>query len=110
MLQKMNSLLLCIIVFFGYFIAYHTYGRFLAKRVFRLNNANKTPAVALRDNIDYLPSKKDIVFGHHFTSIAGLGPILGPAIGIIWGWIPAILWCLLGSIFIGAVHDFAERG
>ena len=56
--------------------------------------------------MDYVPTSKSIVFGHHFTSIAGTGPIVGPAIAIMWGWVPALLWVVLGSIFIGAVHDF----
>ncbi len=65
------------------------------------------PSSALKDGVDFIPSKKHIVLGHHFTTIAGLGPIVGPAIGIIWGWLPAFLWVLFGSIFMGAVHDFS---
>jgi len=61
----------------------------------------------LRDGVDYVPSRKAVLFGHHFASIAGLGPILGPAIAVIWGWLPAILWVVLGSIFLGAVHDLS---
>ena len=64
------------------------------------------PSVALNDNKDYVPTEKSIIFGHHFTSIAGTGPIVGPAVAVIWGWVPALLWVLFGSIFIGAVHDF----
>ncbi|MBA7606180.1 Pyruvate/proton symporter BtsT [subsurface metagenome] len=90
----------------GYLIAYHTYGRFLAKKIFKLNKNASVPSVELRDGIDYVPARKGIIFGHHYTSIAGTGPIVGPAIGIIWGWLPAILWVFLGSIFMGAVHDF----
>lgn len=65
------------------------------------------PAHEFEDGVDFVPSKKNIIFGHHFTTIAGLGPIVGPAIGIIWGWLPAFLWIFLGSIFMGAVHDFS---
>jgi len=65
------------------------------------------PSHEFRDGVDYVPTKKHIIFGHHFTTIAGLGPIVGPAIGIIWGWIPAFIWVFLGSIFMGAVHDFS---
>ena len=90
----------------GYLVAYYTYGRFLAKKIFKLNKDARVPSVELRDGIDYVPARKGIIFGHHFTSIAGTGPIVGPAIGIIWGWLPAILWVLLGSILMGAVHDF----
>jgi len=102
----MNALLLILICGCGYLIAYHSYGRFLAKKIFKLNEAAPVPSVELRDGIDYVPARKGIIFGHHFTSIAGTGPIVGPAIGIIWGWLPAILWVFLGSIFMGAVHDF----
>ena len=66
------------------------------------------PSVELKDGVDYVPARKGIIFGHHFTSIAGTGPIVGPAIGIIWGWLPAVLWVFLGSIFMGAVHDFGS--
>jgi len=99
-------LLLIIIVIIGYFISYHTYGKFLAGKIFRLNPDNLCPSLSLRDDKDFIPTKKEVLFGHHFTSIAGLGPIVGPAIAIIWGWVPAILWIFLGSIFMGAVHDF----
>jgi carbon starvation protein len=64
------------------------------------------PSKTLEDGRDYVPTKKEIIFGHHFTSIAGTGPIVGPAIAIIWGWVPALLWIFIGSIVMGAVHDF----
>jgi carbon starvation protein len=73
--------------------------------VFGLVASNKTPAQVHDDGHDFVPSKKGLVFGHHFTSIAGTGPIVGPAIGVIWGWLPALIWVVLGSIFMGAVHD-----
>lgn len=103
----MNSLLLVLLAGIGYVIAYNTYGKFLAKKVLQLNSKNKLPSHEFRDNIDFVPTKKHILFGHHFTTIAGLGPIVGPAIGIIWGWVPAFLWVFFGSILMGAVHDFA---
>lgn len=102
----MNALLLCILVYVGFIIAYHTYGRFLGNKLFRLSKSAVTPAQELNDGIDYVPTKKEILFGHHFTSIAGTGPIVGPAIGVIWGWLPALIWVFLGSIVMGAVHDF----
>jgi len=71
----------------GYLVAYHTYGRFLARKIFKLNRNAPTPSKELQDGIDYVPTKKGIIFGHHFTSIAGTGPIVGPAIGVIWGWL-----------------------
>ncbi|MDG1358216.1 MAG: carbon starvation protein A, partial [Akkermansiaceae bacterium] len=64
------------------------------------------PAVELEDGNDFVPTSKGVVFGHHFTSIAGTGPIVGPALAVIWGWLPALLWVLIGSVFVGAVHDF----
>jgi len=101
----MDTLLLILICGAGYLVAYHTYGRFLAKKIFKLNKNASVPSVELHDGIDYVPARKGIIFGHHYTSIAGTGPIVGPAIGIIWGWLPAILWVFFGSIFMGAVHD-----
>jgi len=102
----MNSLVLAAIMMIGYFVAYHTYGKFLARKIFKLNPEAVCPSTTLQDDHDFVPTKKHILFGHHFTSIAGLGPIGGPAIAIIWGWVPAVIWVLLGSIFFGAVQDF----
>ncbi|RKX71355.1 carbon starvation protein A [candidate division WOR-3 bacterium] len=104
----MNGLILCILVYLGFIIAYKTYGRFLARRLFSLDRKAITPAQELNDGIDYVPTKKEILFGHHFTSIAGTGPIVGPAIGVIWGWVPALIWVVVGSIVMGAVHDFGS--
>jgi carbon starvation protein len=86
-------------------LAYRWYGRWLATRVFPLDNSEPTPAHTLRDGRDFVPAPPLVVFGHHFASIAGLGPLLGPAIAVIWGWVPALLWIVLGCIFVGAVHD-----
>ena len=104
----MNSLLLAIICFVAYIVAYHTYGKYIGQKIFNLNPDAKVPSSEMRDDVDYIPTKKEILFGHHFTSIAGLAPIVGPAIAIIWGWVPAVLWVVLGSIFMGAVHDFGS--
>ncbi|MEC8720532.1 MAG: carbon starvation protein A [Verrucomicrobiota bacterium] len=90
----------------GFVVAYHTYGRWLGRRIFELSAKTVCPSLALEDGVDYVPTSKGVVFGHHFTSIAGTGPIVGPAIAVMWGWVPALLWVVLGSIFIGAVHDF----
>ncbi len=103
----MNSLVLIVLTLIGYIIAYRTYGRFIGNKIFNLSKSNKMPSHELRDDIDFVPTKRDIVFGHHFTTISGLGPIVGPAIGVIWGWLPAMIWIFLGSIFMGAVHDFS---
>ena len=102
----MNSLFLAAIMFAGYIIAYHTYGKFLSKKIFRIDPDATCPSAEFQDNMDFVPTDKHVLFGHHFTSIAGLGPIVGPAIAIIWGWVPAIIWVLFGAIFMGAVHDF----
>ena len=104
----MNSLVLAVFSFAAYIIAYNTYGRFLADKIFKLDSSCITPAHEFSDNLDFVPSRKEVLFGHHFTSIAGLGPIVGPAIAVIWGWLPAVLWVLIGSIFMGAVHDFGS--
>jgi carbon starvation protein len=104
----MNTALLVIAVFVLYLVAYHTYGRYLARRIFCLNPDRTTPAHEVNDGIDFVPSRTSLVFGHHFTSIAGTGPIVGPAIAVVWGWVPALLWVLIGSIVMGAVHDFGS--
>ena len=91
--------------FIAYLIAYHTYGKWLGRKIFRLDPQAITPSVEVNDGKDYVPTKREVIFGHHFTSIAGTGPIVGPAIAVFWGWLPALLWVLFGCIFIGAVHD-----
>jgi len=95
-----------VLSFVGYIIAYRLYGRYIARKILITSDKNLMPAHELKDGVDFVPTKKSIVFGHHFTTIAGVGPIVGPAIGVIWGWVPAFLWVFFGSIFMGAVHDF----
>ncbi|MCP5517975.1 MAG: carbon starvation protein A [Verrucomicrobiales bacterium] len=104
----MATLLIALLAGLGFIVAYHTYGRWLARRLFRLDPDAEVPSVQLCDERDYVPTAKSIVFGHHFTSIAGTGPIVGPALAIMWGWLPALLWVVFGSIFIGAVHDLGS--
>lgn len=104
----METLAIAVGAFVFYLIAYHTYGRWLGQRIFRLSKDAVVPAVEFEDGTDYVPTSKGVVFGHHFTSIAGTGPIVGPALAVIWGWVPALVWVLLGSVFIGAVHDFGS--
>jgi carbon starvation protein len=101
----MDTLLVAVLSFFGFIVAYNTYGRYLARKIFDLNPDAEVPSHQLNDGVDYVPTRRAIVFGHHFTSIAGTGPIVGPAIAVFWGWVPALIWVLVGSIFIGAVHD-----
>lgn len=88
-------------------VAYFTYGRFVSNKL-KISNKNITPAHTLEDGIDYVPSKVPVVLGHHFSSIAGAGPIVGPIIAIAFGWIPAVIWILVGGIFFGAVHDITS--
>jgi carbon starvation protein len=101
----METLLIAVGAFVAYLVAYHTYGRWLSRKLFKLDARAVVPAVEMEDGTDYVPTAKSVVFGHHFTSIAGTGPIVGPALAVMWGWVPALLWVLFGSIFIGAVHD-----
>jgi carbon starvation protein len=102
----MAALLIMILAFIGYLIMYQLYGKFIGNKIFALSAAAKAPSVELEDGTDYVPTKKEVIFGHHFTSIAGTGPIVGPAIAIIWGWLPAMIWIFVGTIVMGAVHDF----
>jgi len=88
----LGSVILIVATFLGYLVAYHTYGRFLADKIFKLDENARVPSRELEDGTDYVPTRKGIIFGHHYTSIAGTGPIVGPAIGIIWGWVPALIW------------------
>jgi carbon starvation protein len=104
----MAALLIALAAGTAFLVAYHTYGRWLARKIFRLDPDALVPSVELNDDRDFVPTRRSIVFGHHFTSIAGTGPIVGPALAIMWGWVPALLWVLLGSIFIGAVHDLGS--
>jgi carbon starvation protein len=102
----MNSLILAVGAAVLYLVAYHTYGKYIGKKLFKIDSANVCPSKTLEDGVDFVPTQKPILFGHHFTSIAGTGPIVGPAVAIIWGWVPALLWVLFGAIFMGGVHDF----
>ncbi len=88
-------------------LAYRFYGNFVYKK-FGLNDKKPAPSHTHRDGIDYEPSKPIVVLGHHFASIAGAGPIVGPIIAVTFGWIPAVIWILVGGIFFGAVHDLGS--
>lgn len=98
-------LLLGVAIFaFGYLF----YSKYLSRRVYRLDGAFTTPAHELRDNVDYVPTNRFILWGHHFTSVAGAAPIVGPAIAMIWGWLPAFLWVTIGTIFFAGMHDLGS--
>jgi len=91
-----------------YFLGYRYYSSYLADRVYGLDPAFVTPAHTFSDGVDYVPTNKHVVFGHHFTSVAGAAPIVGPAIAAFWGWGPALAWIVLGTIFAAGVHDFGS--
>jgi carbon starvation protein len=89
-----------------FYFAYRTYCRFIAVRVLSLNAKRLTPAVRLNDGIDYVPTNRVVVFGHHFAAIAGAGPLIGPVLAVQLGYAPGLMWILAGAIFAGAVQDF----
>ncbi len=103
----MSPVAVVLCAFAAYFVGYRVYARFLASRVFHLDASATTPSHALRDDIDYVPTRPSILFGHHFASITGLAPMLGPAVAVIWGWLPAVCWVVFGALFVGCVHDFS---
>ena len=90
----------------AFFFAFKFYARFVGERIFDDREEITTPAHEFEDGRDFVPTDKHVLFGHHFTSIAGAAPIVGPCIAAYWGWLPALLWVVLGTIFMGAVHDF----
>lgn len=103
----MLPLLAAIIALVLYVLGYQFYARHLASRIFKLNDSSPTPAHTMPDGIDYVPTNRFVLFGHHYASITGLAPMLGPAVAVIWGWLPAMLWVVFGAILVGCVHDFS---
>ncbi|MGE3635803.1 MAG: carbon starvation protein A, partial [Sandaracinaceae bacterium] len=87
-------------------LGYRFYARWVGRRVFGDDEAITTPAHRFEDGQDFVPTDRHILFGHHFTSIAGAAPIVGPCVAAFWGWLPALVWVVVGTIFMGAVHDF----
>lgn len=102
----MSAPLVVLCCFACYAAGYLVYARYLSRGVFGLRSAAPTPAHRYEDGVDYVPSHRFVLFGHHYASITGLSPMLGPAIAVIWGWLPAMLWVVLGAVLIGCVHDF----
>jgi carbon starvation protein len=100
-----NILLVFALTIVAFILAFRFYGRYLDK-IFDMDHDNPTPAKSIQDSRDYVPGKWQVVFSHHFSSIAGGGPIIGPAVAAIYGFYPSWIWIILGAIFIGAVHDF----
>ncbi len=103
----MNAIVVAAVGLVAYALAYRFYSRFLAEKIFRLDPDYVTPAHEYQDGTDFVPTNKHVLWGHHFTSVAGAAPIVGPAIAVFWGWLPAVLWVIFGTIFFAGVHDFA---
>lgn len=102
----MSSIVLLLVGLSAFATGYLVYSRYVARKIYQLDPDFRTPAHEFEDGVDFLPTNRNVLFGHHFTSVAGAAPIVGPAIAVIWGWLPAFLWVVLGTIFAGAVHDF----
>jgi carbon starvation protein len=103
----MNSLFLVLFAIIAFVIAYTTYGAWLCKK-WGMDPSRPTPAHTMSDGVDYVPASAPVLLGHHFASIAGAGPIVGPITAAIFGWVPVTLWIVFGSIFFGGVHDFGS--
>ena len=102
----MNAAVLAVIGLTMIFLGYRFYSKFIAEKIYQLDPDFVTPAHAQRDDIDYLPTNRVVLWGHHFTAVAGAAPIIGPGIAVIWGWLPAFLWVVIGTMFFAGVHDF----
>ena len=100
------SALIIIIGLLLYLILYFTYGKKIERDVVKASDSNEAPSKRLFDGVDYIPARRGVLFGHHFASIAGAAPIIGPAVAMCWGWVPGLLWIWFGNVFIGAVHDY----
>ena len=104
----MPAIFVVVVVLVAFFLAYTFYSKYLAEKVYALDKSFETPAHEFEDGVDYVPTNKHVLFGHHFTSVAGAAPIVGPAIAAFWGWLPALLWITFGTIFAAGVHDFGS--
>ena len=104
--ETINALWVVIAAVCVYLIAYRYYSRFIAKKVFQLDPTRMTPAWKHNDGLDYVPTNKHVLFGHHFAAIAGAGPLVGPVLAAQMGYLPGMLWILAGVVFAGAVQDF----
>ena len=102
----MNAIVLALIGMIILGLGYRYYSKFVAEKIFRLDPNYVTPAHRYKDDVDFVPTNKFVLWGHHFTSVAGAAPIVGPAIAVYWGWLPAFLWVILGTVFAAGVHDF----
>jgi len=101
----MSAIFLMVFGLVAMSLGYFVYSKFIAEKIYQLDDSNVTPAHTMQDGIDYVPTNKFVLWGHHFTSVAGAAPIVGPAIAVIWGWLPAFIWVVFGTIFFAGVHD-----
>ncbi|MDP4911477.1 MAG: carbon starvation protein A, partial [Pseudomonadales bacterium] len=101
----MQSILIVLLGLSGMLFGWFVYSKFIAEKIFQLDPDFITPAHELEDGVDFVPTNKFVLWGHHFTSVAGAAPIVGPAIAVYWGWVPAVAWVTLGTIFFAGVHD-----
>ena len=101
----MNAIILAVVGLGTMLLGFRFYSKFIAEKIYKLDPNFETPAHAMRDNIDYVPTNKVVLWGHHFTAVAGAAPIIGPGIAVIWGWVPAFLWVVLGTVFFAGIHD-----
>jgi carbon starvation protein len=101
----MSSVLIVIMGLAGFSFGWYVYSRFIAEKIYKLDPNFVTPAHQVNDGVDYVPTNKFVLWGAHFTSVAGAAPIVGPAIAVYWGWVPAVLWVTFGSVFFAGVHD-----
>ncbi|MCC5948080.1 MAG: carbon starvation protein A [Nitriliruptoraceae bacterium] len=104
----MPAVVVLVVVFGMFYLGWRYYSVYLADHVYALDDGNVTPAHTMQDGVDFVPTNKHVLFGHHFTSVAGAAPIVGPAIGVFWGWGPALLWVVIGTIFASGAHDFGS--
>tara|TARA_B100000614_G_scaffold3407_1_gene3349 strand:+ start:1177 stop:2850 length:1674 start_codon:yes stop_codon:yes gene_type:complete len=102
----MQSIMIVLMGLAGMTFGWFVYSKFIATKIYQLDPNFVTPANEFNDGVDYVPTNKYVLWGHHFTSVAGAAPIVGPAIAVYWGWVPAVLWVTLGTIFFAGVHDF----
>lgn len=102
----MSAMILILVGLAAFAGGYFVYSKYIAEPIYALDPEYKTPAHAMKDGVDYVPTNKFVLWGHHFTSVAGAAPIVGPAIAVIWGWAPAFIWVVLGTVFFAGVHDF----
>ncbi len=102
----MNATILALIGLSCIYLGYRFYSKFIAEKIYQLDPDFETPAHAQRDDIDFIPTNRVVLWGHHFTAVAGAAPIIGPGIAVIWGWLPAFIWVIVGTMFFAGVHDF----